>query len=922
MVPTPFPTLLQILFSEYHQHRSIFGIPEHAFYRAGTKSLGPALGPHTHLSQGIVCAYLCGGRVLELKTVQQLDQLELEKPCVDAADIGYNTEWSTELSIAEATAEYYKAWLLLHLLRGLLWNEWNSEPDFIFVMSVGYDLEGIQTASVDAFLENMQDAGRSPVFKELMGELRTFLEAQPDLGLFPGANSHPPWQEFVQGIRHDICRMVVLSTMHGCPPEEIEAICSYLLTKKHLDTLVKLNPTLLGQQDVEQILSNAGYSISLDPHSFEVDLRYAEAVQLIGRLQSTAATVGRSFGLKLSNTLPVQNTDYRLPGETLYLSGRALFILTTELAARLCADLQAAGGEVPPVSYSGGAHAGNVVELLETGIGPVTISTDLLKPGGYQRLAEAVRAVDARAQSGVASTLDAPGATAPLFPSRPNPPAIRALADRAKQQAIYRARSGEPTARVHRPLPLFDCFVAPCREACPLGQDVPGYIRLLGEGRPAEALSLILATNAFPALTGALCDQRCTRACTRIEYDRAVQIRAEKALVVRAARHTGLGMIPRRQPAAAGASASTANGAPVAVLTAGLAGVSAAYYLVRSGIPAVVFEASRSISERIEGQLAKYRLAADELNADLTRIAASGVKFRLARNPYPSAADLEAEGFAEVILSGQDPELLRSCELQLNPDGKPIVDAETRRTPNGIYLGGDGESDPPRVIEVIASGKRIAAAIGAARRAADGTGGPRRADGTGSSGPKPDPMQVLHKHGRFAAPGRGSDGEVAQAEFKRCLECNVICLKCVQVCPNRANIAIRMQPGDGFTDAFQILHIDSWCNDCGNCAVFCPYDGKPYQEKFTLFADRAAFEASATPGMCVDQGQLLLRGADTGAFDAGSGAADPGATDSGADDGANIDIEYETQTKRAAALAQRIQNDYSYLLRPFEEGGN
>ncbi|MFN2312239.1 MAG: hypothetical protein ABR590_09320, partial [Spirochaetia bacterium] len=594
-------------------------------------------------------------------------------------------------------------------------------------------------------------------------------------------------------------------------------------------------------------------------------------------------------------------------------------------------------GELPPVSYSGGAHAGNVVEVLETGIGPVTISTDLLKPGGYQRLAEAVRAVDTRAQSGVASTLDAPGATAPLFPSRPNPPAIRALADRAKQQAAYRARSGEPTARVHRPLPLFDCFVAPCREACPLGQDIPGYIRLLGEGRPAEALSLILATNAFPALTGALCDQRCTRACTRIEYDRAVQIRAEKALVVRAARHTGLGMILSRQPAAAGAAASTANGAPVAVLTAGLAGVSAAYYLVRSGIPAVVFEASGSISERIEGQLAKYRLAADELNADLTRIAASGVKFRLARNPYPSAADLVAEGFAEVILSGPEPELLRSCELQLNPDGKPIVDAETRRTPNGIYLGGDGESDPPRVIEVIASGKRIAAAIGAARHGADGTGssgrhagppsaaagssgtgGPRRTGSTGSSGPKPDPMQVLHKHGRFAAPGRGSDGEVAQAEFKRCLECNVICLKCVQVCPNRANIAIRMQPGDGFTDAFQILHIDSWCNDCGNCAVFCPYDGKPYQEKFTLFANRAAFEASTTPGMCVDQGQLFLRAVDSGVADAG--AADPGATHSGAADEANIDINYETQTKRAAALAQRIQNDYSYLLRPFEEG--
>ncbi|TVR91208.1 MAG: hypothetical protein EA428_06295 [Spirochaetaceae bacterium] len=934
MVPIPFPALLEIVFSEYRQHQSIFGIPEHAFcqpvsarpeetsHTYGLFSelvsapLGPAIGPHTHLTQSIVCAYLCGGRVIELKTVQKLDQLELQKPCVDAADIGYNTEWSTELTSAQATAEYFKAWLLLHLLRGLLWNEWGQEPDFLFLMSVGYDLEGIQGATVDAFLEDMRDAGRSAVFAELVDELVTFLEAQPELGFFPGgslnnslsdspenspaAPSGPDprldWREFVQGIRHDICRSVALSTMHGCPPDEIEAICTYLLTEKRFDTLVKLNPTLLGQQDVDQILSDAGYSIDLDSHSFEVDLRYSDAVQLLGRLQSTAAAVGRGFGLKLSNTLPVHNTDYRLPGETMYLSGRALYLLTTELAARLCQDLHTSYGVVPLVSYSGGAHAANIVELLETGIGPVTISTDLLKPGGYLRLAEALRAVEDR-----------------HFPDRPDPEALRSLADSAKQQPAYRARGGEPTARVHRPLPLFDCFVAPCREACPIGQDVPGYIRLLGEGRPAEALSLILATNAFPGLTGAICDQRCARACTRIEYDRAVQIRAEKELVVRAARHTGLGMIPSRRPA----MGSAENGAPVAVLTAGLAGVSAAYYLVRAGIPAVIFESSSRIGERIEGQLAKYRLTGNELTEDLTRVAASGVKFRLARERYPDAADLVEEGFAEVVLSGPDPELLRSFDLRLHPDGTPKVESETRRTPNGIYLGGDGESDPPRIIEVIASGKRIAAAILAARRAgstvapeadAGHSSGGRFTGGrftggrhTAQQGPKPDPLQVLQKHGRFAAPGRGSDGDVARAEFQRCLECNVICLKCVQVCPNRANIAIRMQASDGFTDAFQIVHMDSWCNDCGNCAVFCPYDGKPYREKFTLFADRTAFEASNTPGICIDHGQVLLRGGEAQANTDGGGVTN-------------------REAKRVATLVERIQNDYSYLLRAFGGG--
>lgn len=111
MRPIPFEELLTRIFDEYQQQRSIFGIPEQQFYspvKGKTVSVfgetcatpvGPAAGPHTQLAQNIVTSWLTGGRFIELKTVQILDRLELEKPCIDAEDECFNTEWSTEFTL-------------------------------------------------------------------------------------------------------------------------------------------------------------------------------------------------------------------------------------------------------------------------------------------------------------------------------------------------------------------------------------------------------------------------------------------------------------------------------------------------------------------------------------------------------------------------------------------------------------------------------------------------------------------------------------------------------------------------------------------------------------------------------------------------------------------------------------------------------
>ena len=91
---------------------------------------------------------------------------------------------------------------------------------------------------------------------------------------------------------------------------------------------------------------------------------------------------------------------------------------------------------------------------------------------------------------------------------------------------------------------------------------------------------------------------------------------------------------------------------------------------------------------------------------------------------------------------------------------------------------------------------------------------------------------------------------VCVREGDRCLTCNVVCQVCADVCPNRANVVITLPDG-----RHEILHVDRMCNECGNCAVFCPYDSAPYRNKFTLFLTREGFDESTE-----NQGFLPLEG--------------------------------------------------------------
>ncbi|MCP6744860.1 putative selenate reductase subunit YgfK, partial [Klebsiella pneumoniae] len=92
-----------------------------------------------------------------------LDRLELEKPCIDAEDECFNTEWSTEFTLKKAADEYLKAWFILHLLEEIFpLTPMKGGKSFIFNMSVGYNLDGIKQPPMQQFINCMMNASKQP----------------------------------------------------------------------------------------------------------------------------------------------------------------------------------------------------------------------------------------------------------------------------------------------------------------------------------------------------------------------------------------------------------------------------------------------------------------------------------------------------------------------------------------------------------------------------------------------------------------------------------------------------------------------------------------------------------------------------------------------------------------------------------------
>ncbi len=941
MYPMPFAKLIDWIISEKESSGSVFGVnspyvkkDDSALTLFGNKleaPFGPAAGPNTQLAENIVAGYYAGARFFELKTVQKMDGEELaaciNRPCILANDEGYNCEWSTELTVPQAFEEYVKAYFAIKLIAKLY--SLGDPNGFQFNISVGYDLAGIKTEKLNNFIEGMKDASSTPIWNECMTYLT---ERFPDMA------------DYFATVSPRIATGVTVSTLHGCPPDEIEAIASYLIAEKGLNTFVKCNPTILGYEFARARLDKLGFDyIAFDEHHFNEDLQYCDAVPMFHRLMALANENGVEFGLKLSNTFPVDVKANELPSAEMYMSGRSLYPLTIEMAARISREF---GGKLR-LSYSGGADFFNIKPLYEAGIWPITVATTVLKPGGYNRFKQLGELFD---------TLE----------KRPftlvDAAKVEELSYEAERDAHYiKPIKPLPSRKNDKPLPMVDCFSAPCSGGCPIHQDIPEYIQLVEKQMYAEALELILEKNPLPFMTGTICAHRCMDKCTRNFYEDSVYIRSLK--LIAAEKGYDAVMARLNKPA-------EQSGKKTAVIGAGPAGIAAAYFLAREGFPVTVFERENEPGGIVRNIIPEFRIANEAVEKDVAIAEKLGAKFVCGKDA-PSLYDLKAEGYEYILLafgaqkhgkldiSGNvmnvmdflrtakaAPETLslgnavavigggntamdaaRAAkrmgvekvsivyrrtkkympadeeELRLaledgvefaqllapveQKDGKLIcrrmalgeLDSSGRRSVTetdeltyvaadtviaavgekvdgeafakygvtldergrapfdcgaGVFTAGDALRGPATVVEAIADARRFAdAVIGFTK------------------GYMTNPAAARDYRETLARKQKLVSRQCGEAEAKRCLGCSTVCENCVSCCPNRANVAIKVR---GKAQR-QIVHIDALCNECGDCAVFCPYSGKPYKDKLTVFADEQGFNESENNGFVLNDKQ-------------------------------------------------------------------
>ncbi len=170
----------------------------------------------------------------------------------------------------------------------------------------------------------------------------------------------------------------------------------------------------------------------------------------------------------------------------------------------------------------------------------------------------------------------------------------------------------------------YDTGTAPCKTACPAHIAVQGYLQLAKEGRYQEALALIKKDNPLPAICGRICNRRCEDACTRGTIDEAVAIDAVKRFVAEQDLNADTRYIPKPTvPSLRGGFEEK-----IAIIGAGPAGLSCAYYLADKGYKPVIFEKNARPGGMLSYGVPSYKLEQDLIQAEIDVIKAMGVEIK------------------------------------------------------------------------------------------------------------------------------------------------------------------------------------------------------------------------------------------------------------------------------------------------------
>ena len=961
--PLEFGHMMRWILSEQKKSGSIFGLRD--FYQANPfKTLnafdekmetpfGPASGPHTQYAQSIIAAYVTGCRFFELRTVcpRELKQ----DPEIAADSEGYNVEGAVNLTIEQSFNEYVKAWVAIKVLS--IEYEMGGMDGFVFNPSAGYTYDDYRSPKMIEFFDNMRDASKTAIFKECIDYLKDNINMFQNLTL-----------EDIDDISPKISTSVSVSTPVDCSLNELENIAKYLMIERKLNIGIKLSTTLLGYDYCRTTLDSMGYfDIEINKEAVDRSVKYYDMIPLINKLLGIANKEGRLFGVKLTGTVPVLDQGNR--SKSLKLSGKALFPLSVALAARLSNDFE---GRLR-IGFSGGADANNVEDIFEAGVWPITMNTTILKPGGFNRFKQFSYTFNEWSYNEYYGTQTG---------------LLKRMAERVRLNNHYTKplKSDVPTKRKGR-IPLTGCFIAPCVEGCPIGQDITTCLSLIDEEKYIEALRVIIKKDPLPFTTGSICTHECMTNCTRIYYEKSVKIREANLIAAQNGFDAVLDEIQPKTP--------VGRRLNIAVVGGGPAGMSAAFFLAREGHKVTIFCERDHLGGVVRHLIPDFRMPADRVDKDAALLKALNVDIRTGTHigsldeirdydktvlalGAPCAIDLDIPGidtvsaisFLEdykqrkgrqelgenvVVVGGNDTavdaaraakrvkgvenvyivyrrnrrymkandeelqlalsegiefmELLNPFEytdghlrchvtelgdpdadgrrmpgdteeviavpadsvisavgvrvdttfyrnngIIVNDRGLPEVNPETCETniPN-VFIAGDGRVGSASVVDAIADARKVCDAI---LKEFENMVGADTAYGRGygTSGFRDislpsERLLAARKSDNKLSGLYAKKGILREPHYRndcgRCLDCSRLCENCVDVCPNRANVEIKV-PGNQVP---QVIHIDRLCNECGNCDTFCPYEGAPYKEKFTLYDTLDDFHAGKNEGL-------------------------------------------------------------------------
>jgi len=321
-----------------------------------------------------------------------------------------------------------------------------------------------------------------------------------------------------------------------------------------------------------------------------------------------------------------------------------------------------------------------------------------------------------------------------------------------------------------------DCE-APCQRVCPANMNIPLMIRQIKENNIEDAIITVKRDIAIPAVLGRICSAPCEKGCNRKYFDNPVSICYLKRLVA----DTDLAQESPYRP-----EIKPDSGKKVAIIGAGPAGLSAAYYIAQMGHSCCIFDRNSKPGGLLQYGVPEEKLPKSVLNAEIEQILELGVELRMKQTLGKdfNIGELKDEYNAVVLTSGKtDPDLFKNSEIELSPQGIAVNRKTYETTIPGVFTGGNTISEGKMAVRSVAHGKYIAHSVDQFVSGRTVTGYPRKFNSVLGKLQNGEPAEFIKEAESFnrVVPEKSFEGgysvQEAVKESKRCFHCDCRKLK-------------------------------------------------------------------------------------------------------------------------------------------------